>query len=265
MNCPHTNSPLLKWEHSSDFLIEPKTKVLYFEKWQPLQYDEDYFLKEYKNSYKKTYLEDEQNLRNLAKRRLKNLKRFIKSSYSILEIGCATGFFLDEAKKYFSSSLGIEISSFAVEYAKKRFKLNIEKIDFMQFIQSNTKTFDVIASFYVIEHFKEQKEIFSFISKSLNQKGLWICAVPSTYGPLFEFDTFQWIQRHPIDHFVDYNPKALKKIVKLYKLNIIDIKPASYHQERAKGFLKLIPPKIYKFYSNIFTYGDTLEFIAQKT
>lgn len=264
MKCPHTNNNLKNWNFSSNFYIEPNTKTLYNKNWTPLNYEKNYFLEEYKKTYNKTYIEDEKNIRILAKRRLNFLKKFIKKHYSLLEIGCATGFFLDEAKSFFKKLQGIEISTFASEYGRKKFNLKIENINLFDFIQKNQEKFDVIASFYVIEHFKEQKEIFEFISNSLNQGGLWICAIPSTFGPLFQYHTEEWIKFHPLDHFVDYNPKGLKKILKIYKLRLIFFKPASYHQERAKGFLNKIPNQFYKLYSNFFAYGDTIEFIARK-
>lgn len=264
MNCPHTQEPLKEWRYSSDFLIAPTTKIIYNQQWQSLNYDQDYFLKEYKNQYQITYLEDEENLRNIYKKRIKVLKKFLSFHSSLLELGCATGFFLDEVKNIFSKTLGIEISTFASFYGKKKFNLNIENIDLIEFISKNTQRYDVVASFYVIEHFKEQKKIFEFISKTLNKNGLWICSLPSTFGPLFMFHPLQWKETHPKDHFVDYNPKALKTILKLYHLKLLWIRPASYHQERTKGFLNFLTPRMYQLYSDFTCFGDTLEFIAVK-
>jgi len=262
--CPHTNEELKIWHYSNDFYIHQKLKILYYSKWKSLTYDDNYFLDEYKKTYGKTYIEDEPNIRNLAKKRLKFLLPYLKDHHSLLEIGCATGFFLDQAKPYFKEIKGIEISKFACTYAKEKLKLNVECINLLEFIKNNYKKYDVIASFYVIEHFKEQKEIFNFISKTLNKNGLWICALPSTFGPLFFFNKEEWIKTHPCDHFVDYNPYAIKKILFLYGFKLLSIRPASYHQERTKGILKKIPFELYKYYCNFFQYGDTVEFIAKK-
>ncbi|GIX41641.1 MAG: 2-polyprenyl-3-methyl-5-hydroxy-6-metoxy-1,4-benzoquinol methylase [Leptospiraceae bacterium] len=262
--CPHTNHKLEIWQFSDNFLIEPKLRILYYTKWRPLLYDDNYFLDEYKKTYGKTYLEDEPNIRILAKKRLQFLKPYLTHHTSLLEIGCATGFFLDEAKKYFKLLKGIEISSFASEYAKNKFLLDVECCNLMDFIKYNNNKFDVIATFYVIEHFKEQKEIFNFISNTLKPKGLWICSIPSTNGPFFMHHKEEWIKTHPEDHFVDYNPYAIKKILMLYGLKLLFIKPASYHQQRNKGILKKIPFSLYKLYCDMFTFGDTIEFIAIK-
>ncbi len=265
MYCPHTNRLLKDWEYNQNFLIEPVTKTIYNKNWNPLPYEEDYFLKEYKNQYGKTYIEDENNIRNLARKRLHILKKYIKNHTSLLEIGCATGFFLDEARKYFSTLKGIEISQYATDYAKKKLNLDVQCIDLKSFIHINSIPYDIIATFYVIEHFNFQKEIFVFIRNTLSQNGLWIGSLPSTNGPLFKFDLQNWIKTHPADHYVDYNPAGFKTILELYGFKLIFIKPFSYHKERAKNILKYIPDFFYKKYCDFFNFGDTIEFIAVKS
>ncbi len=264
MQCLHTNKRLIPWRYSNDFLYEPENKILYYKKWKSLPYEKEYFFEDYKSTYGKTYLEDEENIRYQSRRRLKLLKSFLNKHKSLLEIGCAMGFFLDEARHDFDSIEGVEISQYASELAKKKFNLKVHCMNLLDFIKINEKKYDVIASFYVIEHFKEQKEIFSFISKSLNPNGIWIASIPSTFGPLFEFDKNLWIKSHPQDHFVDYHPLGLKRILKLYNLKLQLIRPASYHQERTKGILRQVPSLFYQWYSNLFSYGDTIEFIAIK-
>jgi len=262
--CPHTNRELQRWKESPDYLIEPKLKILYYLKWSPLKYENNYFLEEYKNTYGKTYYEDEKHIRLLAKKRIEFLKPFLKNHSSILELGCATGFFLDEARSLFKKLKGIEISQFATDYAKEKLMLDVECMNIFDFFRKNTTKYDVVASFYVIEHFKEQREIFSSIRDVLNYKGLWVCAIPSTFGPLFIYDKKKWIESHPKDHYVDFNPYALKRILSLYGFRLLSIRPASYHQERTKGMIKKIPAFLYKYFADIFCFGDTIEFIAQK-
>lgn len=264
MQCLHTNKTLIPWEYSNFFLYEPDNKILYNKRWKRLDYNQDYFLDDYKSTYGKTYLEDEENIRFQSRKRLKYLRSFLKHHKSILEIGCALGFFLDESRHYFEFLEGVEISEFACNYAKNKLNLNVHCIDLISFIKTNQKKYDVIASFYVIEHFKEQKEIFSFISNSLNPGGIWIASIPSIYGPLFDYNKDLWIKTHPEDHFVDYHPFGLRRILKLYNLNLQYIRPASYHHERTKGLVKKLPNMFYKWYCNLFSYGDTVEFIAIK-
>ena len=59
-------------------------------------YSSKYFIENYKNQYGKTYEEDEENLKALAKSRLETIKN-IKPTGKILDLGSAMGFFLKEA------------------------------------------------------------------------------------------------------------------------------------------------------------------------
>lgn len=68
----------------------------------------------------------------------------------LIDIGCATGVFLDIARKTGFNSKGIEISSELAEYAKREFKLEVENDLFSASYPS--ESVDVITLLDVIEH-----------------------------------------------------------------------------------------------------------------
>lgn len=98
--CPHTNRELQRWKESPDYLIEPKLKILYYLKWSPLKYENNYFLEEYKNTYGKTYYEDEKHIRLLAKKRIEFLKPFLKKSFFDFGIRLCNRVFLRRSAKF---------------------------------------------------------------------------------------------------------------------------------------------------------------------
>ena len=57
-------------------------------------------------------------------RQLKRLRRYVASG-RLLGVGCATKFFLDEACALGWNVEGVDISAFGVEYARKRFSLEV--------------------------------------------------------------------------------------------------------------------------------------------
>ena len=57
-------------------------------------------------------------------RHLKHLRRYVASG-RLLGVGCATKFFLDEACALGWNVEGVDISAFGVEYARKRFSLEV--------------------------------------------------------------------------------------------------------------------------------------------
>ena len=69
--------------------------------------------------------------KRFGRERIKILKKFFNrdKTPTVLDIGCATGFFIEEAKKIGWKTLGLELNPSAVSFAKKR-GLNVKNIDF---------------------------------------------------------------------------------------------------------------------------------------
>lgn len=261
MLCLHTQKPLSKLPHS-DYSVSQEG-VVYYERAASVDYGEDYFLKEYSNQYGKSYLEDEVSLRFLARQRLKTLISHRPPPATLFEIGCAAGFFLDEARKAGYTVKGLEISKFASDHAKNKLGLDVVNIPFERF--SPELGFDVVSAYYVIEHFPDQKGVFAKISSLLNQNGLFSFAVPSTNGPVYKFNRQQFYATHPTDHFADYSPQSLKRILPLYGLKYVSGRPASFHPGRLhKIFAHKALRSFYVFFANLFTFGDTFEGLARK-
>lgn len=77
---------------------------------------------------------------------IENMKKYCQEG-SILEIGCATGNFLNALKNVGYTVKGIELSTFAVEYAKNNFGLNLINKPFDRDLLNNDifeNEFDVV-------------------------------------------------------------------------------------------------------------------------
>ena len=173
-------------------------------------------------------------------------------------------FFLDEACQAGFSAQGLELSQRAAAYAKKNLKLNVHESSFMLY-PLEPESWDIICAFYVLEHIPQQRSLFTKIAKALKKGGLFCFALPSTYGPLFRRQPQKWMQSHPLDHFADYSPQSLKKILALYDLSLYKLWPATYHPERLGAiWRKKHIAALYRLYARALHYGDTLEGIAVK-
>ena len=66
-----------------------------------------------------SYLEEEVSLRLNFNKRNELLTRYLDASNcSMLEVGCAYGFYVEEASLHFKKCMGIDIAKNAVEYGK---------------------------------------------------------------------------------------------------------------------------------------------------
>lgn len=255
-SCPHTGSRLSSI--LSHRAMRSPEGVIYVNDARSLDYGEDYFLSEYKNQYGRTYLEDEVNLRQMANRRLDRIKGYMKPQSQVFEIGCATGFFLDEARKRGHTVSGIEISPFASAYARDSLGLDVKTEPFGQ----TSSTYDAVFAFYVLEHIPDQKFAFQKIADMLKPGGIFAFAIPSSNGPTLRYNPEAWIKTHPQDHFADYSPDSLRQILPHYSMKLCECWPASYHPARARGILR--NPWIFRQYANLTCFGDTMEGVAQK-
>ncbi|MEQ9366537.1 MAG: class I SAM-dependent methyltransferase [Leptospirales bacterium] len=252
-----------------DYGVCPKSGTLYYRAAEAKTYEGDYFLAEYAAQYGRTYVEDESHLRELARRRLALLKAPVPARNAetakprLLEIGCAAGFFLDEARLAGYQCAGLEISQFAADYGRHQLGLDIKTASFLD-VDLEPQAYDVIAAFYVIEHFARQRSVFQKIADALKPGGVFIFAVPSTNGPLFEYDLDRWRATHPTDHHADYSPASLRRLSPAYGLVCERVRPASFHPERARGWKGLLPAALYRAYARACAYGDTIEGAARK-
>jgi len=267
--CPHSGATLIPLKRPGfRFAVSPVTKAIHFLDAAPVSYDSDYFLEEYQKQYGKSYFEDEPNLRLHARKRISRIERYMMPPASLLEIGSACGYFLDEARSRGFRTTGIEISQFASDYARNKFKLNIHCSPFSaemvpKLLSENGGPFDVVAAFFVIEHFSDQKSVFQSIASLLKPGGVFAFAVPSSFGPVYCFDPERFNATHPVDHFVDYSPQSLRKIFPLYGLRAYRFIPASFHPERISPFCIHEPFRsTYALAARLLAFGDTLEGFA---
>ncbi len=111
-----------------------------------------------------------------------NMKKYCEQG-SILEIGCATGNFLFALKNAGYHVKGIELSAFAVEYAKKNFNINIINKPFDAALLNHEifeKEFDVVVMGDVLEHFTNPTAAMHLVNTILKPGGVAIIHLPGT-------------------------------------------------------------------------------------
>ncbi|WP_297089845.1 class I SAM-dependent methyltransferase [uncultured Draconibacterium sp.] len=97
---------------------------------------------------------------------------------SLLEIGCSIGYTLEAAAQRNIKHLGIDISTFAVEYCKNK-GLNASNQTFEELLDGNYK-FDLIYQQHVLEHFQNPFKVLHDCHKLLNTNGLILIMVPNS-------------------------------------------------------------------------------------
>lgn len=97
----------------------------------------------------------------------------------LLDVGCGLGIFLAMAKMENWDACGIDISPYAVKYAKERFSLEVYNSSSLKDVAFPPKSFDVITLWDSLEHFPDPLNQFKEIHKVLKDDGLVMLDIPN--------------------------------------------------------------------------------------
>ena len=145
---------------------------------------------------------------------------YFKKKSKVLEIGSGNGYFLDKLKKLQIKDItGLEISSDAAKTCQQKghqvINSPIEDLN-------EEKTYDVICSFQIFEHLPNVDATLLKSIKLLEKDGLLMISVPNNLSLLFSLDPYHTLNLPP-HHVMLWDEISLRKIAKLYDLDVVDI------------------------------------------
>jgi 2-polyprenyl-3-methyl-5-hydroxy-6-metoxy-1,4-benzoquinol methylase len=116
-----------------------------------------------------------------------------KSAGKLLDVGCACGFFLDDAAKRGFEVRGIEPAHTAVEYARKRFHADVLEGE-LGSVDVGAEGFDVVSMFAVLEHTAAPTEVVAELHRLLKPGGLAVVKVPRSdaLAPWLIYSAYRW-------------------------------------------------------------------------
>jgi len=143
-------------------------------------------------------------------RRIPFLKKYLRNNIDLLEVGCSSGFMLDEFKKYGANCIGVEPSGEFSEFLESSGHLCVNDIS-----EISDRKFDVIANFFVFEHISDPFSFLTRIHELLKDEGVMVAEIPCANDPLTSiykieaFERFYW----SIAHHYYYTPESLKYVL----------------------------------------------------
>jgi SAM-dependent methyltransferase len=128
----------------------------------------------------------------------------------LLEIGCAYGFFLKEARKKFTVT-GVEISSDAVD-ACHRAGLDVVHGVLDTDTIASLGNFDVIVMLDVIEHLPDPEACIRLCSSHLNRGGVLVMTTGDFASAVARATGKKWRLMTPPQHMWFFTPSSLRKL-----------------------------------------------------
>jgi len=239
-------------------------------------YGEDYFISKHSaESGYDNYLRDEENISRTAAKRLAYIEKYQPDKGRLLEIGCATGFFLKTALSRGWDCEGIEFSGFASAYARSQ-GLKVMSGSVQDYTTENP--FDVIALWDVIEHVPSPRKDLLKMRALLKPGGTLVLATPAVDSLTHYLYRDKWMGFKDVEHLYFFSRKTLSGLLqdcgfqvkkvkwegKYISLDLLKRRIGCYSKFLSNFLRKRIPAKYGKsinFYINSF---DIQLVVAQK-
>jgi len=266
------------------------------------EYNRDYFFSEYQKQYGKTYLEDFPRLQLDGERRLRIISNLLALKRNapnqadvkrntpnradlkrnapnvpangvvrLLDIGCAYGPFLAAARDRGYEVMGIDPAPDAVDYIKKTLKINavegffpeaLPKLYQAEEMDKDSRIFNVITLWYVLEHFENPGKTLRAINALLTMGGILAFSTPSAAGISRRKSLGAFLERSPADHWTIWDPRRTAAVLSRYGFRLKKRVITGHHPERFPHILSGF--RFTSSLSRIFGLGDTFEAYAVK-
>ncbi|MCX6794203.1 MAG: class I SAM-dependent methyltransferase [Candidatus Gottesmanbacteria bacterium] len=155
---------------------------------------------------------------------VKNMKQFLarvkkyKSKGTLLDVGCALGFFVELALQAGFDAYGVDPSSYAVGEAKKLVGGGRIKTGTIEAVEYPEKSFDVITLFDVFEHLDDPGSDIEKLSKFLKDDGIIVIATGDTESVMAKVLKRRWTFYIPPQHLFFFNKTTLTALLGQYGL-----------------------------------------------
>lgn len=213
-------------------------------------YTENYFKgEEYLN-----YLEDKEPLQHNFHKRVKGMIALAgkENIQSVLEIGCAYGFFGEVLTKELPNAkyVGVDVVAEPIQYGKNQLNLPVFEADYLKF--KGEPPYTDICMWDVIEHLQNPQD---FVKKAYNElapNGRIYITTGDIGAMLPTIQKQKWRMIHPPSHLQYFSSKTLCKLLENQGFTIQSVSYPAVHRSMSQIFYSLFMLKK--------NYGKTAEF-----
>jgi 2-polyprenyl-3-methyl-5-hydroxy-6-metoxy-1,4-benzoquinol methylase len=155
---------------------------------------------------------------------LRKIRKHDDSLVSVLDVGCANGYFVDLAQREGFESFGIDIADSAISWGK-RLNRNVRKASIHD-LNLDYK-YDVISALDVIEHLPDPITFMTAAYELLNKSGIVVINVPNFGSFYSRLRGKNWHALIPPEHYFFFNKKAMSSMLNRLDFQIVSMQSVS--------------------------------------
>lgn len=170
------------------------------------------------------YERDEHIHRTRAGHYLRDLALHHPKPGSLLDVGCATGFFLDEARRAGWQVRGCEVSDWAAGYARNRLGLDVLLAPFPA-VDLAGQRFSAVTFLNVFEHLPEPRVAEEVLREAVEPGGLVAIETWDADALIVKLVGMRWHKYRPFDTPIYLNRTALTRLFAPPHWTLVDYRP----------------------------------------
>ena len=155
----------------------------------------------------------------------------VKQEGQLLDVGCATGNFLDRMRRRGNWRVwGVEVNAEAARYAQDRFGLDVFGGE-LGAAGYPAHSFDIVTLWNVIEHLHSPIDTLREVAQLLKDDGVLILSVPNVRSLDARIFGDRWIGLDPPRHLYAFSPQTLNQLLSKAGLEAVETRfiTGSYH------------------------------------
>jgi len=135
----------------------------------------------------------------------------VQSGGRLLDIGCAAGFFLEAASRFYDVT-GVELSEFAARHARNEFGHRVVTGDITE-LDFGDELFDVVTLWNTVEHLADPLSTLRKTATLSRPGALLVLTTGNVAGPLARRDLSGWNLMHPPEHLFYFSPRTIERLL----------------------------------------------------
>lgn len=246
--------------------LNPQPTVAAYE----LLYSKDYFTEGLGTNHA-PFMTMSENKVDYFKEKLRVIEQLCPKKGKILDVGASMGHFIFGAKMSGWDVMGIDVSDWAIKYAREKFGVEIRKGEIVN-ADLPSGEFDVVTIMHTLEHLSNPRRALESINRVLKRGGLIAIEVPNQFNDLFTLSTLPYQlyatrgQPPLFVHTFFFTVRTLAHLVKTTGFEIVKL--STWRERYPISSSTLLGRKVKLLCNRIgqfFQMGEIIEVYARKT